>query len=189
MTRTEKEIFTAHMADIFAPPGEALLADLKREASGSPEEEEISLSALRRDYDRLFVNIGGEKLSLVESTYKAWTADPNCSLGFSRGKGLLMGDCALHIRDIFQALNLSVPPDFQGTPDHLVLELELLSYLYRSAAEEQVRNFISDHLDWVASLRDEIRKKDAGFYSRAAERLLDFLNRELHPAGGKPHES
>jgi TorA maturation chaperone TorD len=189
MTRIEKEQFSALLAAIFAPPDETLVAELKRQDPSFPGGGKVSLAGLQREYHRLFAIGSGEKISLVESTYKPWTSDPNCPLGFSQEKGLLMGDCALHIRDIFQALNLSVPPDFQGTPDHLVLELELLSYLYRFAPEEQVRRFIEDHLDWVPNLRDEIQRRDGFFYGLAAKRLLDFLTWELHSTEGTAHGS
>jgi TorA maturation chaperone TorD len=180
MTRPEKEQFSAFMAAVFAPPDKTLLADLRREDPPISRDGEISLEGLQRDYARLFSNVSGKKVSLVESTYKPWTSDKNCLLGFSGEKGLLLGDCALHIQSIFQALSLRVPPDFQGTPDHLVLELELLSHLYGFASEDQIRRFIADHLDWIPSLRDEVQKADSGFYGRAVEMLLDFLNQEIH---------
>jgi len=178
MTRSEKEQFSARMATVFAPPDEALLASLQRGEPVLFQDGEISLDVLQKDYIRLFSNVCGEKISLVESTYKPWTADKTCPLGFSGEKGLLMGDCALHIQNIFRTLSLKVPPDFLGMPDHLVLELELLSYLYRFASEDQIGQFIEDHLDWIPNLRDELQKADPGFYGRAVERLLDFLNRE-----------
>jgi len=179
MTRSEKEQFSACMAAVFAPPDEALLASLQRGEPVLFQDGETSLDVLQKDYIRLFSNVCGEKISLVESTYKPWTADKTCPLGFSGEKGLLMGDCALHIQIIFRTLSLKVPPDFLGMPDHLVLELELLSYLYRFASEDQIGQFIEDHLDWIPNLRDELQKSDAGFYGRAVERLLDFLNEEI----------
>jgi TorA maturation chaperone TorD len=189
MTRSEKEQFSALMAAVFAPPDKTLLANLQREEPPISPGEEISLEVLQREYVRLFSNVSGEKVSLVESTYKPWTADKTCPLGFSGEKGLLMGDCALHIQNIFQALSLRVPPDFQGTPDHLVLELELLSHLYRFAPEDQIRRFIEDHLDWIPNLRDEIQKDDPGFYGKSVERLLDFLHKEIHSTKERQNES
>ncbi len=189
MTRSEKEQFSALMAAFFAPPDETLLAELQREDPPISREGEISLELLRRGYDRLFSNVSGKKVSLVESTYKPWTSDKNCPLGFSKEKDLLLGDCALHIQNIFQALSLTVPTDFQGTPDHLVLELQLLSYLYRFAPEDQIRRFIEDHLDWIPKLRDELQKANPGFYGRAVERLLDFLNQERHYSKEGQNES
>jgi TorA maturation chaperone TorD len=189
MTRNEKEQFSARMAAVFAPPDKAFLETLQREEPVLFPNEEISLDVLQKDYIRLFSDPYEGKISLVESTYKPWTVDKTCPLGFSAEKGLLMGDCALHIQNIFQALSLSVPPDFQGTPDHLVLELELLSHLYRFASGDQIRQFIEDHLDWVPDLRDEVQKADPGFYGWAVERLLDFLKEEIHLTKETKHEA
>jgi TorA maturation chaperone TorD len=188
MTRIEKEHFSARMAAVFAPPDETLLAELIADGAYLPVGGKISLAGLKKDYHRLFSIGSGENVSLVESTYKPWTADKNCPLGFSREKGLLMGDSALHIRDIFRALKLSVPAEFQGTPDHLILELELLSYLYRFASEEQVWRFIEDHLDWISNLRDELEHRDGGFYGLAVERLLEFLSHEIQVEKGRARE-
>ncbi len=189
MTRIEKEQFSARMASVFAPPDEDSLEILQREEPALFQNEPVSFDVLQRDYVRLFSNAYGEKISLVESTYKLWTADKTCALGFFGEKGLLLGDCALHIRNIFQTLSLTVPPDFEGTPDHLVLELELLSYLYRFAPGDQIRQFIEDHLDWIPNLREDIQKADSGFYGRAVERLLEFLQEEIHFSKGTPNES
>lgn len=188
MTRKEKERFVAFLASVFAPPDEDLLADPEGQEISFPEAGKVSLPALKEEYRRLFSDPAGERISLAESTYKPWTADPDCLLGFSGQTGWLMGDCALHLQSIFQALSLEVPPDFRGTPDHLVLELELLSFLYRSASEEQIRQFIGDHLDWVANLREEIQKRGSGFYGGAAARLQDFLTRETLPPKEKTDE-
>jgi len=188
MTRSEKEQFSAFMAAVFAPPDKTLLANLEREEPSLFQNGETSLTVLQKEYVRLFSNICGEKVSLVESTYKPWTADKTCPLGFSGDKGLLMGDWALHIKNIFQTLSLRVPKEFEGTPDHLVLELELLSYLYRFAPEDQIRRFIADHLDWIPNLRNEIQKADPGFYGRAVDRLLDFLTQEIHASKEKQNE-
>jgi len=188
MTRPQKEEFCALMAAVFAPPDKALLAKVHEEDSPIPRDKDISLEVLRREYARLFSNVGEKKVSLVESTYKPWTFDESCPLGFSGEKGLLLGDGALHIQNILQALSLRVPPDFQGTPDHLTLELELLSHLYRFAPEDQIRRFIADHLDWIPNLRKEIQKAEAGFYGRAVDRLLDFLTWEIHDTKEKQIE-
>lgn len=188
MTRSEKEQFSALMAAVFAPPDKNLLANLQREEAPLFQNGEISLDVLQKDYVNLFSNVTGERVSLVESTYKPWTFDETCPLCFSGEKGLLMGDCALHIQNIFQTLSLEVPQEFQGTPDHLVLELELLSYLYRFAPEDQIRRFIADHLDWIPNLRNEIQKADPGFYGRAVDRLLDFLTQEIPFSKEKQNE-
>ena len=199
MTNEEKGAFCAFAASLLTEPDAEMVASLDQEGVGSlldgcvracGGDEDLAalfigqsrrdgfLTDIQAEYARLFGPWEGRKISLVESTYKPWTADKTCPLGFSGEKGLLMGDCALHIQNIFRTLSLKVPPDFLGMPDHLVLELELLSYLYRFASEDQIGQFIEDHLDWIPNLRDELQRADPGFYGRAVERLLDFLNRE-----------
>ncbi|MCX5910332.1 MAG: hypothetical protein NTV04_00240, partial [Deltaproteobacteria bacterium] len=68
MTRSEKEQFSAFMAAVFAPPDKTLLANLQREEPPIPLDGEVSLEVLQRNYVRLFSNVSGEKISLVEST-------------------------------------------------------------------------------------------------------------------------
>jgi len=177
--RSEKENFSSLMAAVFAPPDKTLLADLTQVRSLFSQAAEITLETLQRDYDRLFSNWGRESISLIESTYKTWTLDRDCGLPFAGKKGAVMGDCALHLQSIFQALSLEIPADFQGTPDHLVLELEFLSYLYRSGSEDQIQNFIEDHLDWIPELKGRIQEVfPDSFYRQAVERLSDFLDSE-----------
>jgi TorA maturation chaperone TorD len=181
MARSEKENIFNLLAAVFAPPDQALLADLSQAWSLFPRTGKTTLETLQKDYDRLFANGGGKNISLIESTHKAWTADGNCRLPFAGQKGWVMGDSALHLQSILRALSLEVPPDFQGIPDHLVLELELLSYLYRSGSEDRILNFIEDHLDWIPELAAQIREAAPdSFYREAVERLDDFLSREKY---------
>ncbi len=162
-----------------------LLAELKPEKS--PEGD---LAVLQREYERLFGNWTGQKISLVESIYKPWTADSGCVLAFAGDKGLLMGDAALHMREMFHQLFLQVPEEFRSTPDHLVLELEFLSLLYHFASGEQVQMFIKDHLDWVPDLKDRVDRADPHpFYRNAIELINLFLFHERKEGKIENHES
>lgn len=160
-----------------------LLADLS--ADKGPEGD---LSALQREYERLFVNLSGQRVSLVESTYKPWTGDGSCALAFAGDKGLLMGDAALHMREIYGQLSLEVPEELCSTPDHLLLELEFLSLLYHSATPEQIQGFIEDHLDWVPDLKERLDQADPHpFYRRAIEVINLFLEKERKEGKAKNH--
>jgi TorA maturation chaperone TorD len=144
--------------------------------NGSPDDLH---SELQREYDRLFSGGGEESVSLVESPYKPWTRDGECRLPFAREKGLLQGDSALHMAAIFQSSGVEVPEPFRGCPDHLVLELEFLSALYGQATDQEVRQFIQDHLDWIPRLKkDLIRFQPHPFYLSAVEMLDLFLTHE-----------
>jgi TorA maturation chaperone TorD len=209
MTNREKGHFCGLAASLLAPPDGELLKELKkggiqsllqeiiREWGGnsrilaefSPEKRsEDFLPALQREYAHLFNDFQGAKISLVESTYKPWTKDSGCTLAFAGNKGLLLGDCALHMRDMFHQLSLDVPEEFRSTPDHLVLELEFLSLLYQSATPEQVQTFIKDHLDWIPHLKDRIDRADPHiFYRNAIEFINLFLEHEGNEGKAKIH--
>jgi TorA maturation chaperone TorD len=90
-----------------------------------------------------------------------------------------MGDAALHLASLYRHCGLEVADEFQGCPDHLVMELEFLSYLYRWAGDGEIKRFIEDHLDWVPLLKDEFRRRQPHpFYLSALEVLDLFLNQE-----------
>jgi len=134
---------------------------------------------LEAAYEHLFAGVSGEGIPLIESCYKPWTQDPHCSLPFASEKGLLMGDAALHLSALYRHCGLEVADEFKGCPDHLVMELEFLSYLYRGVGDEEIKRFIEDHLDWVPLLRDELKRRQPHpFYLSALEVLDLFLNKE-----------
>ena len=197
MTDKEKEQFCRWAASVFAPPDEQLAGAICREAVSSQGEDfgrseaggaflglsahtaqspEDLLRLLKREYERLFTDRQGEKISLVESTYKPWTQDPDCGLAFAGATGLLRGDSALHMEDLFQRLSLEVPEEFRSTPDHLALELEFLSLLYGWGHKEYGRMFVEDHLDWIGDLKDRVAQANPHpFYRQAIEMIHLFL--------------
>ncbi|HYB21718.1 MAG TPA: molecular chaperone TorD family protein, partial [Thermodesulfobacteriota bacterium] len=151
---------------------------------------QVFLSAMQKEYHRLFSSLGGEKISLVESTYKPWTSEAHCALPFAREKGLLQGDSALHLSAIFRQLSLEISEEYMGRPDHLVIELEFLSSLYQVAKDEQIQGFIEDHLDWIPDLKEEfIRLHAHPFYKNAIEILALFLENERKGRKARYHGS
>jgi TorA maturation chaperone TorD len=137
------------------------------------------MGELKNEYDRLFSRVCGEGVSLVESCYKPWTQDVLCPLPFASEQGLLMGDSAFHLLDVYRECGLEVAEAFKAIPDHLVMELEFLSYLYRWGTDAQVRVFIADHLDWIPLLKEELKKVHPHpFYSSLLDALDHFLNTE-----------
>jgi TorA maturation chaperone TorD len=209
MTNTEKGDFCALAASLMAPPDAETVGELKqgeiqsllekniREWGGDPQlltelaSEKNSgrdLATLQKEYERLFAGLSGQKISLVESTYKPWTGDDSCALAFAGDRGLLMGDAALHMREIYRQSSLEVPEEFRSTPDHLLLELEFLSLLYHSAAPEQIQGFIEDHLDWVPDLKERLDQADLHpFYRKAVELINLFLEHERKEGKAKNH--
>jgi len=140
---------------------------------------QILLKDLKEEHHRLFSDTGNERISLVESYYKPWTQDPHCSLPFAKEKGFLMGDSAIHLSTLFQYCGLEVAEPFKGMPDHILIELEFLSYLYQEVGEEEIKRFIKDHLDWIPFLKESFEKADAHpFYISLIEILDLFINQE-----------
>ncbi len=207
MTTGEKERFCSFAAALFAPPEAALMDDLRQDALHARINEYVRewggdtgllpvffeeagregfLSALEEEYERLFVRHGGARISLVESAYKPWTMDKDCGMVFAASKGLVMGDAAVHMQDIYRQLSLEVPGAFRSTPDHLVLELEFLALLYESASHEQTKQFIEDHLNWISELKAAMKKADPHpFYLNAVELIHLFLQDELKNGKGE----
>ncbi len=107
---------------------------------------------------------------------------------FAASTGLLMGDCALHMQEIYRQLSLEVPEEFRSMPDHLVLELEFLALLYRFASDEQIERFIEDHLDWIPELKGAMEKANPHpFYRNAVELIHLFLQHETKNGKVKDH--
>jgi len=137
------------------------------------------LQELEEEYNRLFSDTGKERISLAESFYKPWTQDPHCTLPFAKEKGFLMGDSAVHLLTLFRQCGIEVSGPFRATPDHLVIELEFLSYLYQEAGDGEIKQFIEDHLDWVQFLKEAFQEAQAHpFYVSLIEVLDLFVNQE-----------
>jgi putative dimethyl sulfoxide reductase chaperone len=200
MTSQEKEYFCQLLAHLFSPPDGEMVKQIQQgnihsffrryvpSWQGNVDllrgfliegEFEVLLKDLEHEYRRLFSDVKGEGVSLIESLYKPWTLDPCCSLSFATSKGLVMGDSALHLFDVYRRCGLEVDETFGGHPDHLVMELEFLSYLYRLATDIEIKRFIEDHLDWIPLLREAlVRHHPHSFYLSLSEILDLFLKTE-----------
>ena len=209
MTNEEKEEFCSLAAALLARPDAALVDDLRQQglrarlealadlwrndgeslsALSPTQNGEDLLQTLQQEYGRLFDDQDGERISLVESTYKPWTRDKSCAMVFAASKGLVMGDPAVHMLDIYEKLSLEVPEEFRSVPDHLVLELEFLGFLYRSASQEMADGFIEDHLDWIKDLKGELEKANPHpFYGNAVHLVDMFLQQETRKIKGVDH--
>lgn len=150
---------------------------------GSPQD---LLRDLKKEYNRLFSDTGKERISLVESFYKPWTQDPHCLLPFAKEKGFLMGDSALHLLTLFDQCGIEVSDSFKSRPDHLIIELEFLSYLYQRAEDETIERFIKDHLDWIPFLKEACeRAKAHPFYISLIDVLNLFVQKEKERLEGR----
>lgn len=134
------------------------------------------LPKMRAEYQRLFQNPRSNDLWWVESIHKPWTNDPECRLSIAREKGYVMGDSALHMLDLYRSFGLMLPERFSGLPDHIVLELEFLGFLFEKGSEESVRRFLMDHLDWVPEMvKRGGEHQPSSFYRSVFEAIEAFV--------------
>ena len=207
MTNQERAFFSQIIYSLLAPPDQEMMEQVAQgklysylrntilswggnierlkgfHTSASPE---ILLMDLKEEYNRLFSDAGAGRISLVESFYKPWTRDPHCTLPFASDKGFLMGDSAIHLSMIYGECGLEPEPTFKGMPDHLIIELEFLSYLYQAGDNKVIRAFIEDHLDWIPYLKKEVdRSHPHPFYASALEILDLFLKKEIKRLEGE----
>lgn len=208
MTKEDRELFCTIAATLMTPADEVVLADLSQEGLRSflmdcfgrregrsamlrtlfDHVDRGGLEGLQEAYDRLFGLTGDRQVSLVESTYKPWTGDNRCGMVFANSGGLIMGDAAVHLLDLYDGLSLDLPDRYRSTPDHLVVELEFLALLYRDGTIEQGRVFIEDHLDWVPDLREAAAEGDPdSFYTQAIALIDLFLQDEKRNRRGHGH--
>ena len=207
MTNQEKEHFCQILASLFYPPDLELVKQIHQGTVYSFFKEHIELQGEEKDflkgflegegsenlledlsdeYDRLFSGLSQDSISLAESFYKPWTEDPHCALPFASETGLLMGDSALHLLEIYHQCGLEASEEFKGCPDHIAMELEFLSYLYRWATDVEIEMFIKDHLNWIPLLKEELdRRHPHPFYVSALEVLALFVNRERERLEGR----
>ncbi|TVQ37283.1 MAG: hypothetical protein EA384_12445 [Spirochaetaceae bacterium] len=97
----------------------------------------------------------------VESIYKVWTTDPSCEMPFARETGLLQGDSAQHLYQIYREIGFELPTAYADRPDHLVLELEFMGLLVEADNPASQQLFLSQHLDWLPQLIADAQRKEA----------------------------
>lgn len=139
---------------------------------------------LRDEYRRLFLGPLPHYIVPVESVYKRWSNDPECKLVIAGEKGYLMGDPAMDMIKRYQVHGIVIPYQYSSMPDHIALELEYMAFLCRNALQNEQREFLDSHLDWINSLSDDINEKDnVGFYSTAVEITGYLINRKRQQIG------
>ncbi|MBI3815388.1 MAG: molecular chaperone TorD family protein [Nitrospinae bacterium] len=151
---------------------EASIEDLKI----AGETNEV-FERLKSEYYPLFVGPVPPFALPVESVYKEWTAEEGAIL--SKQKGLLMGDSAIDMINIYKAEGIEVPPAFNAMPDHITLLLEYTAHLCESASQDEQKKFISDHFDWLPDFgKDVFSLSKSKFYRCAVDVTLKFIQNE-----------
>jgi TorA maturation chaperone TorD len=124
----------------------------------------LDITDLKRLYIHSFILPGPHRVVPVESVYKIWSEEKS-ALNFASSKGYLMGDAAIHMNYLFKELGIDIPEEFQLSPDHLILQLELLSLLEEGNNHTFIQEFIKEHLNWTGYMMEECNKKHwSGFY-------------------------
>ncbi len=88
----------------------------------------------------------------VESLYVSWASDARQG-AFPHQKGLYMADTALYMRDLLARMGLETPSAFANCPDHLSVELELLSYLLEEGLTAEAQEFVLERFGWLTDYR------------------------------------
>lgn len=132
---------------------------------------------LVQSFNECFLGIKKPFAPPVESVYKVWTTDDSYQVPFKNQKGHLLGDSALHVQHIIDALGLEIPPEYKMTPDHLTILLELYAYFHGQGLLEEARQFKQDHLDWLPDLYDSLSKVNENQpYKDIVLSLIEILN-------------
>ena len=130
-------------------------------------------SRYKEQYLRVFNGPSVPFYPPVESMYRVWTVDETARVPWAKEKRHYFSDGALHVQYIFEALGLAIPEEFRYTPDHLALELELVSLLMLHAKEEDKRRFLRDHLAWLNELAADLNSLEEG---RFLAKVVNFID-------------
>lgn len=107
----------------------------------------------------------------VESLYSSWSRGEGSAFGAQRG--LYLGESAQYMRDLIERMGFEVPADYAACPDHLALELDLLSVMLRSGMVEESRQFLSERFAWLTAYR--MRLLEVGDEARFWVGIVDVL--------------
>lgn len=122
----------------------------------------------------------------VESLYKDWGGH---KAGIQHGQGFYLGDAAHHVESVFKALEIGIPAGYSAMPDHLLLLLELYTFLSEHADLHEVQEFAVRHFDWLDTYRkllamrveseeDICLVRVSEFYQRIIDYLEDMVTNE-----------
>lgn len=179
------EVYGVLAALYYAPPGQALLEQLRVAATEAPAEggfleepwralvaaaRELDLAAITSEYNALFGGVGKPEVYLFGSHYLS---------GFLNEKPLAQ------LRDALAALGLARDEALPETEDHIAYLCEVMRYLIAGddvavANLTKQREFFADHLQrWVNQLCDALEGHPrARFYAALAGFTRAFMSVE-----------
>jgi TorA-specific chaperone len=166
-----EEQIAAHLSG----PGAAFLADLDQDPALRPAlaamvralRAEQGKQSLGMAFSLLFLGAGGPA---TVPPYESAFTDPKGRL-FQRATGLMIEE--------LRRLDLSLSTKCAEPPDHLAVELMVMSHLIVQGDTTEQARFLERHLSWVSEFADLCGERDSsGFYAAAAELLTAFLQEE-----------
>jgi len=157
-----------------ALPGD-VIALRPLEQAGTSEE---ILDNLRQEYYRLFLN-PRHHLELAESVYKPWATAGMARVPFAHEQGLLMGESARHLLELYRLTNWIAPVEFPARPDHLALELAFMVHLVEHSSLGDQIQFLHDHLDWLTDLVQAAGQwQPPSFYTALLQAVRTWVEQE-----------
>lgn len=120
----------------------------------------------------------------IESLYVEWTVDAKRG-PFARQKGLYSADTALYMRDLIVDLGLQLPESLAAYPDHLSLELDMVSFLLESDRVDDARRLFLERSEWLTAYRLKLVAlgEEALFYLAIVDALLGIRAQLLSEEG------
>ena len=130
-----------------------------------------------------------ESAQPIESLYVEWTSDPKRS-PFEHKKGLYSADTALYMRDLIADLGLALPESLAAYPDHLSLELDMVSLLLEAGRADDARQLFLERSAWLTAYRLKLVAlgDEALFYLAIVDALLG-IRAQLEAAESRELES
>jgi TorA maturation chaperone TorD len=136
-------------------------------------------SEVKKEYIRCFIGRTVQHVVPVESVYKVWTTNKEAQVVFASSKGYLMGDSAMHIKYLLDKLGLEIPKEFEYTPDHITILLELLAYIVESCNSQDAYQYVSEHFDWVEEFYHELQQINASLLFKEVTQVVIVLVKHL----------
>lgn len=138
----------------------------------------IDYVSFKQSYTCCFSGVTKPYALPIESVYKVWTTDPESEM--LNSKGYIFGDSALHIKYLFNYFQLEIPNEYSSMPDHLTLLLEFLAFLIKNRTSTEVKQFITDHFDWLEDFKKELSVIDnSSFFINVTELVIYVTQNEL----------
>ena len=109
---------------------------------------------------------------------------------FEHKKGLYSADTALYMRDLIADLGLALPESLAAYPDHLSLELDMVSLLLEAGRADDARQLFLERSAWLTAYRLKLVAlgDEALFYLAIVDALLG-IRAQLEAAESRELES